>query len=199
MYECKLKVPLKLPIQFFAGAAEEEDPKQNPEDQQQENPEKPGADDGLPKTQEELNALIEKRLARERRKMAKQQNAQAPAQKPADPQDAPAAPAADTSAMDALNRQLLIANAQLTAMREGVNPAYAEDAVLLAVMQAEKEGEADAEGVQDALKEVLKRHPEWKQSAKKEQGSGFKVGVDAKDGAGAPNKKPGLPSGRVIF
>ena len=138
MYEYKQKVPLKLPIQFFAGDPQEEDPKPNAEGQQQD-PDDKGSDDGLPKTQEELNALIEKRLARERRKMAKQQNTaqQSPA---AAQQEPPAAqPAADTGAMDALNRQLLIANAQLTAMREGVNPAYAEDAVLLAVMQAEKE------------------------------------------------------------
>ena len=197
MYECKLKNPLKLSIQFFAGAAEEEQPEQQAQDQQQEKPEAAGADDGLPKTQDELNALIEKRLARERRKMAKQQNTQPTAQQSDAEQQA--APAVDNTAVDALNRQLLIANAQLTAMREGVNPAVAEDAVLLAVMQAERDGEADAEGVQDALKEVLKRHPEWKQSTKKEQGGGFKVGVDAKDGAGAPGKKPGLPSGRVIF
>ncbi len=194
MYECKLKNPLKLSIQFFAEEAEN---KQPPEDQQQEKPDNAGADDGLPKTQEELNALIEKRLARERRKMAKQQNTQPAAQQSDAEQQTP--PAADNTAVDALNRQLLIANAQLTAMREGVNPAVAEDAVLLAVMQAEKNGEADAEGVQDALKEVLKRHPEWKQNTKKEQGSGFKVGVDAKEVAGASGKKPGLPSGRVIF
>ncbi len=35
-------------------------------------------DNGLPKTQEELDALIEKRLARERKKMNSQQQGQTP-------------------------------------------------------------------------------------------------------------------------
>jgi hypothetical protein len=68
-------------------------------------------------------------------------------------------------------------------------------------MQAEKNGEADEEGVRDALADVLKRHPEWKPAKKDAKGEGFKIGVDhtegtdKKDGA---NKKA-LSYGKVIF
>ena len=56
------------------------------------------------------------------------------------------------------------------------------------------------EGVRDALKEVLKRHPEWKPQKKEAAKNGFKVGVDTtgadgKDGAG----KRALPTGTVIL
>ncbi|MBQ3587887.1 MAG: hypothetical protein II977_04920 [Oscillospiraceae bacterium] len=50
------------------------------------------AENGLPKTQEELDAIIDARLARERKKMAKQQQGQTPpAQQTATP------PAVDTA------------------------------------------------------------------------------------------------------
>ena len=165
--------------------------------------EQQGGDNGLPKTQEELDALIEKRIARERKKFAKQQGTQqagAVQQTEQNGGSVAAQQTAETSAQDALNRELLIAHAQVDAYREGVVPDAVEDAVMLAVMQAEKAGEADAEGVRDALKEVLKRHPEWKPQQKKEgQNGGFKVGVDTtgteQNGSG---KKP-LHSGKVIF
>lgn len=177
---------------------EDRDPTQEP----LEEPGQPTAgqptEDGLPKTQEELDALIEKRLARERRKMAKQQVTQQPEGQPG-PQE-PQQPAADKTALDAANRELLIARAQLDAYREGVLPAAVEDAVLLAVMQAEKSGEADEDGVRDALKEVLKRHPEWKPQKKEPQKSGFRVGVDSAAGGGKPGAGgKALPSGKVIF
>lgn len=156
----------------------------------------------LPQTQQELDALIEKRLARERRRLARQQGAQAAPPDEGDPAPGTGAamPAADAAALAAANRELLIAHAQLDAYRSGVNPAAVEDAVLLAVLQAEKAGEADEDGVRDALAEVLKRHPEWKPGKKDARPGGFKVGVDPGAGAGqnSAGKKP-LPSGRVIF
>ena len=160
------------------------------------------ADNGLPKTQEELNALIEKRLARERKKLAKQQGTQPAGGAQQTEQNGDAATAqqaVDTSAQDALNRELLIAKAQLAAYREGVSAAAVEDAVMLAVMQAEKAGEADEEGVQDALKEVLKRHPEWKPQKKDDKKGGFKVGVDTTGTEKSGASQKALPSGRVIF
>lgn len=167
--------------------------------------------DGLPKTQEELDALIEKRLARERRKAAAK-----PTGQPATPPDAgdpapntsAAQPAATTNAAPAgpdpatvqLTRDLLIANAKLEAFRSDLTDGAVDDAVELAVVAAEKDGDLSAEGVADALKEVLKRHPEWKKSAQDKGGQqtgGFKVGADAQPGAapaGTDPQKPRVPA-----
>ncbi len=46
----------------------------------------------------------------------------------------------------------------------------------LALREAEKAGEADEDGVKDALKNVLKRHPEWKQGEKQNPGIKFGAG-----------------------
>lgn len=155
----------------------------------------PPADDGLPKTQEELDALIEKRLKREQKKWAKQQVAQ-PAAKPAaqapatavtsagEPAAQPATPAVaapDNTELLKAQRGLVETRAQLTAIKSGVNPAAVEDAVLLAIHEVEKDGDdPDDENVADALKEVLKRHPEWK-ADKGSAGMGFRVGAGGGD------------------
>lgn len=154
--------------------------------------------EGLPQTQEELDDLIERRLARERRRLARQ-TAQSAAQ--TDQPPAEAQPAEQTARLAQMNRELLVARAQLDAWREGIVPGAVEDAVHLAVMAAEKAGEADEEGVRDALKEVLQRHPEWKAPDKTAAKGGFRVGVDT---TGADAEKPGarkkaLPTGRVVF
>ena len=54
-----------------------------------------------------------------------------------------------------------------------------EDAVLLAMHDVEKAGdELDEDAVAEALKEVLKRHPEWKkQDDPKSSSGGFRVGA----------------------
>lgn len=208
----------------------EKDKKQNPADPAKESEQKPqeSAPDGLPKTQEELDALIEKRLSRERKKLARTGQTQQPTQtaQGATAGAAPEAPTAlqqgvpqmagqpqgasqaavqpDTGALLAeKDRELLLARAQLGAIHEGILPGAVEDAVYLALRQAEKEngGQADEEDVKDALKEVLKRHPEWKASTQDDgRKSGFKVGVDtmAKDAGKTGAGKP-LPHGRVIF
>ncbi len=151
----------------------------------------PSTDDGLPKTQEELDALIEKRLKREQKKWAKQQTtvpaqpptpapaaapaAQAPAAQPAAP------PAVDNTELQKTQHDLLEAHAELAAVKSGLNPAVAEDAVLLAVHEVEKTGDdLDDDSVADALKTVLKRHPEWK-AAKDGTGTGFRVGAGGGD------------------
>lgn len=189
---------LKLPMQFFA----EEDPAEKQQEQSQEKPGGESEDNGLPKTQQELDALIEKRLARERRKLAKQQGGQATP--PAAGNGAAVTESNeaqyDAAAMESLNRELLISRAQLAAIKDGVADNAAEDAVLLAVMAAEKAGEADEDGVRDALRNVLKRHPEWKHSGPRdEKGTGIKLGADAQTGAGDVRKGPGYPKGKVFF
>ena len=151
------------------------------------------ADDGLPKTQEELDALIEKRLKREQKKWAKQQAtppaAQSAAPATTDPPaggsiaqpTTPAATALDNSELLKAQRSLVETRAQLTAVKSGINPAMVEDAVLLAIHAVEKDGDdPDDENVADALKDILKRHPEWK-TDKGNAGTGFRVGAGGGD------------------
>ena len=186
---------------------EEEKKLNNPADPAAQTPPDGAADFTPPKTQEELDAIVEKRLARERKKLLTKQPTATPAaqavppaaQAAAEPTQAAAQPGAvDTSAIDSVSRDLMIAKAQIAAMKDGVVPGAVEDAVYLAVMQAEKAGEADEDGVADALKEVLKRHPEWKAQSKKDDAkAGFKIGVDT--AVQQPGQKKALPTGKVIF
>ena len=186
---------------------EEEKKLNNPTDPAAQTPPDGAADFTPPKTQEELDAIVEKCLARERKKLLVKQPPAPPAAQAAPlavPVNTDAASAAtqpavvDTSAMDSVNRDLMIAKAQIAAMKDGVVPGAVEDAVYLAVMQAEKAGEADEDGVADALKEVLKRHPEWKAQSKKDDvKGGFKIGVDT--AVQQPGQKKALPTGKVIF
>lgn len=146
------------------------------------------ADDSLPKTQEELDALINSRLKREQKKWSKQQ-ATPPAAAPATPDPAapaPAAPAAQAAAPESnaelqnAQKELVAARAQLVAIKSGIAPAAVEDAVLLAMHEVEKNGDdPDEDSVSEALKAVLKRHPEWKkeEDPKKQNSAGFRVGV----------------------
>lgn len=185
---------LHLGIQYFADEA---DPPE--EENRDENAQETGEDNGLPKTQEELNTLMQKRLKRERKKWEREaQNPTAAQNPPAQPAKQVEQPAADNTALNEANRALLIAKAQLEAYRSGVAENAVEDAVALAVMRAEREGEADDEGVRDALKEILKRHPEWNTKKKENVKNGFKIGVDPTGSENTPQGK-GLPKGKVIF
>lgn len=186
---------LYLGIQYFADEA---DP-QEEESRDENAPETGEGDNGLPKTQEELNALMQKRLKRERKKWEREAQAPDAAQKqPNQSAERVDQPPADSTALNEANRALLIAKAQLEAYKSGVAENAVEDAVALAVMRAEREGEADDEGVRDALKEVLTRHPEWSTKKKEDGKSGFKVGVDPTGSENTPQGK-GLPKGKVIF
>lgn len=187
---------LRLNMQYFADAAGQQDDEGQVVDTQESRTEVDASEkDGLPKTQEELNAMIEKRLKRERRKMERQQSGAVQGRQ--EGQTAEQRPP-EANALNAVNRELMIARAQLEAYRNGVMANAVEDAVYLAVMQAERSGEPDEEGIRDALKEVLKRRPEW--CAKKEEAAqnGFRVGVDTSE-AGERARGKGLPKGKVIF
>lgn len=143
----------------------------------------------LPQTQAELDALIEKRLARERKKLAKQ----TPPASAAQPDAQTPPPAADPAANAAMQRELTTVRAQLEAVRGGVRSDLAEDAVLLALHEVEKAGdEPDEDSIREALKTVLKRHPDWKQ----EKTGGIKVGAQQ----GKPAEQaPGAALGVTIF
>ena len=147
-------------------------------------------DNGLPKTQEELDALIEKRLVRERKKLAKA------SEKPAQAAAAPEAPVVPDNSAELANvtQQLMLAKAQVAAIKAGVAPNQVEDAVYLAMKEATKDGEADEDDVAEALKAVLKRHPEWKNGSEK---SGIVIGAEG--AKKKENAEHALPTGRVIF
>ena len=85
---------------------------------------------GLPQTQEELDALIEKRIKREHKKWDKQQQQ---TEEPAEPKQATEAAAQNI----AIQKELTEARAQLEAVKSGVRPDVVEDAVYLATREIE--------------------------------------------------------------
>lgn len=161
------------------------------EDQKDDKQEEQASAANLPKTQEELDALIEGRIKREHRKWSRQQ-----AQQSQDTAPQPAAPQ-ETPASDAYQKELMEAKAQIEAFKSGVRSDAVEDAVYLAVREVEKSGdEVDEDTIREALKNVLKRHPSWKNTEK--QKTGIKVGADA-EGSEGNSKKASVVSGKVIF
>ena len=98
-----------------------------------------------------------------------------------EPEEFPAA--ADTSApAKDFAEELAEARAQIAAYKSGMRPDVVEDAVYLAMRDAKKSGEpVDEETITKALKGVLKRHPEWKDSGKDTQQNGFRVGAEPQD------------------
>ncbi|WP_283608553.1 hypothetical protein [Faecalispora anaeroviscerum] len=187
---------LRPNIQLFAApAADDDDPAKKGGSSSAQNGDSAAgdgnsaaADESLPKTQEELDALINSRLKREQKKWSKQQAAP-PAAVPAVPD--PAAPAAsatqpqapsavDNTELQNAQKELVAARAQLAAIKSGIAPAAVEDAVLLAMHEVEKNGDdPDEDSVSEALKVILKRHPEWKkeEDPKKQGNAGFRVGA----------------------
>lgn len=183
---------IRVSMQYFADKPKDEEP----EKQALEGAE--GAvqkeqESALPKTQEELDTLIEQRIAREYKKWAKTQ-AKAVAQPAA---AEPSVESRPDPALETAAQELVEARAQLDAYRNGIRADMVEDAVYLAIREVERAGDdLDEESIREALKAVLKRHPDWKQEEK--QKSGFKVGADPSDSGKDPSKKA-LPTGRIIF
>lgn len=83
------------------------------------------------------------------------------------------------------NTELLEVKAQLAAYKSGVRGDVVEDAVCLAVHDAQKAGELTEKTVSKALEGVLERHPEWKNAA--ENTAGFRVGADGSQKPPASN------------
>lgn len=111
-------------------------------------------------------------------------------EEPGDPaQPTKEEPAAAVGETEQLKKELADARAQLCALRLGVLPEMAQDAVSLAIVQAGENYQE--EGLEKAMNEVLKRHPDWK-SDKKDQSGGFKLGADPEKAASkTPAKKSG--------
>ena len=160
---------LKIDLQLFAeGEEAEEEKKENSQEETSEA--KTQEDSGLPKTQEELDALIARRVEREKKKSVKKE------EEPLKEEGSKATPGEPNQELQTTQRELLMARAQLEAFHNGVKSDVVEDAVYLAIREAEKEGDASEEKIKEALKEVLKRHPSWK-STTEQEASGFKVGA----------------------
>lgn len=142
-------------------------------------------------TQAEVDAMIEKRLARERRKFQTQGNN--PAQEGNQGQTADNT-GADTTQVEVdvtedarqqaaaiiaqANQRLIQAIAQSEATKLNINPSYVADAVRLADLSkvtVNEDGTVDTKSVTTALEAVLERMPVLKTATEAPAG-GFKVG-----------------------
>lgn len=143
-------------------------------------------------TQAEVNEMIEKRLARERKKY-EQQGGNNPAQE-GQPGQADNNTGAGTTQVEVnvtedarqqaaqiiaqANQRLIQAMAQSEATKLNINPDYIADAVRLADLSAVKvndDGTVDTKSITTALEAVLERVPVFKSVAETPAG-GFKVG-----------------------
>lgn len=137
-------------------------------------------------TQEEVNNLLAKERRKIERKATKTQETASP--------DGAVNPENNHQA-EQLNRDLMEAKAQLEAFKDGVAAEMVEDAVYLAMREVEKAGgEPDSDSIREALKIVLKRHPDFKS---KEQKGGIKLGAPNEEKQ--PANEKALPHGKVIF
>lgn len=168
---------------------ETQEEKKDPKEEQRA---EPSSNTGLPKTQEELDALIENRIKREYKKWNKQQ-VQQPVDTSAQKEEKSEKPADGA----VFQKELIEARAQLEAFKNGVRADIVEDAVYLAIREVDRNGDdLDEDSIREALQIVLKRHPSWKNDEK--QRSGIKVGADAEPEDKNPGK-PSMPTGKVIF
>lgn len=141
-------------------------------------------------TQAEVDAMIEKRLARERKKLQQQGNAANQAQE----QTTETAEAGTTTAVEVdvtedarqqaaaiiaqANQRLIQALAQSEATKLNINPDYIADAVRLADLSGvtvNDDGTVDTKSITTALEAVLQRMPVLKAATETPAG-GFKVG-----------------------
>lgn len=137
-------------------------------------------------TQAEVNEMIEKRLARERKKYS---NAQAAQTQTTDEGGATAVQQVEVDVTEdarqqaaaiiaQANQRLIQAIAQSEATKLNINPEYVADAVRLADLSAVKvndDGTVDSKSITAALEAVLQRMPVLKAATDAPAG-GFKVG-----------------------
>lgn len=138
-------------------------------------------------TQAEIDAMIEKRLARERKKYEQQQGTQtgtegAQAQPPVPTQinvDVTEDARQQANAIIAqANQRLIQAIAQSEATKLSINPDYVADAVRLADLSKVKvneDGTVDTKSITTALEAVIERMPVLKAQTEAPAG-GFKIG-----------------------
>lgn len=195
---------LRPNIQLFAEPKDEpEDPKntnqkdQPPADPPKDDPKPPNNDSKtVTMTQQELDKLISSRVSRALKQSIGNPNDDGqPGHNGNQPDGAPTTQP-DNSELFAAQQELIQARAQLAALKSNVSPDAVEDAVILAMRDVEKSGnEPTDENVSEAIKNVLKRHPEWAKDDEKKHG-GFKIGTNTGDNSG---EKTPLHSGTVIL
>ena len=123
-------------------------------------------------TQTDVNNIVAKEVA----KALKKAGRQPPAKSGEGEQAASEQSFGPDPALAEAQQALMAANAKLAAIHAGMQSAMVDDAVLLAIHEAQKEGkEVDEDSISEALNAVLKRHPEWKQEDKKL--GGIRVGA----------------------
>lgn len=196
---------LKPNIQLFAEQKDEpEDPKntnpkgQPPAEPPKDNDQKPPNNDGktVTMTQQELDKLISNRISRALKHAGENPNDNGQPDPNGNSLTDTPSTQPDNSELFAAQQELIQARAQLAALKSNVSPDAVEDAVVLAMRDVEKGGnEPTDENVSEAIKNVLKRHPEWAKDDEKKHG-GFKVGTNTGDNGG---EKTPLHSGTVIL
>ena len=134
----------------------------------------------------------------------KQEKSQTKAAKTAEAKEEPTsqkqdAPDESRQRIQALEQEVLELRSRNAAYAAGVRPDMVEDAVTLSMAQAQAAGEVTEETVQQAMEQVLQRHPEWKVApAGKKASGGFVLGSDPSrttdskpaNGRKTENKKP---------
>lgn len=193
----------KIKLQLFGNSGQDDelqegaDGSENPENEEKdENGEKTDKTHtgkpetaGLPQTQEELDALINARIARERKNAARRKDLT---------QTEQSNQVQTTTETDTANesaREMLVVRAQLEAYKSNqIKSECVEDAVDLALASLSKEKkEATGEALKEAINTVLSRHPEWRPDDS--QKGGFKVGSDG-DNEGAQQLKQTEPQNK---
>lgn len=166
----------KIKLQLFAEGDPEESATEEAKDSKFQEKADSKTKNELPKTQEELDALINTRIARERKNAAKQKTQDGNTK---DSQNV--ATDQSDSIAEGSAREMLIVRTQLEAYKGGqIRPECVEDAVDLAMASLAKSAkELTDEALKEALKAILSRHPEWGKDDK--QKGGFKVGSDGEN------------------
>lgn len=129
----------------------------------------------LPKTQQELNAIIKERIARDRKQMRAKLNLDLVEMK----NHAAQFIIVDYIQNDELNKtkkELIATKAELQAVKLNFRSCAREDAVYLAMGYLQKNTEEIDDGtICDALKRVLSKYPGWAENDKNK--GGFNIGA----------------------
>lgn len=131
-------------------------------------------------SQAEVDAAVEKKLARERRKWEREQTTTQPAsEKPAEQK--PAATDESAARIAKANAREVMTAAKLAAVSLGVpasRAAYAARMADLSGVEVDDVDGPDTDAVKKAMEAVLKDIPELKPAATPEQKPGLKIGAD---------------------
>lgn len=180
---------LRLNLQFFADDDPGDD-SGNEGDQggEGDNPGDDGADDGggdandstLQMTQEELDALIEKRIKRERKKFEKEKEREREKQKMTDEEkaetDRKEAERQAEEKVEAANQRIINSEAKAVALEAGIDPNKLKYALKLADLEGvevDDDGEVDTKAIQASINSVLKDMPELKKGGSPKGGGDF--------------------------